>query len=604
MTASITVAMRSALTGLQVNQTALGLTSTNIANAGTEGYTRKVAELRTLLVAGQGGGVEVAAITRQVSEFLLRDLRAQHSQLGAAQVLGRYYQNTQDIFGPPGSSASISATVTGLANAFQALAVEPASPAAQQDAVNAALTTTRQLNAMAASVQKLRMEVNREIADLVTRANTLIGHITELNAEISRNTALGKPVGDLADQRDRDVAELAGIMDISYFVRDNGQMVVFAGNGRTLVDTIPATLSYTPTSAMSADVSYPSGGIGTIAVNGTDITTNISSGKLKSLIDLRDTVLPGLGLQLDRLAETLRDQIDAIHNTGTAIPAPNALTGARAFANPAADQVDITGTVRIAVLDRDGRAVGVPMDLDLDDLAAVVGGTPTANDIVNAINGVHAGAVPPIPGLAGATASVDADGRLVIAADNAAHGIGINEGTSRETVTGFGFSHYFGLNNFFVSIPAGGAASNITVRADIVADPQFAVRGALSGDALGAGDTAIAIGDGSVVQQLAAAFQLTLDFGEAGGLSQTHATLSEYAASIVATNANAAARADSDLSYREVIFADIRARADSLSGVNIDEELGNLILYQNAYAANARMISVLSEVLKILSELA
>lgn len=602
MSTAINVAMRSALSGLQVNQTALGVTSNNISNANTEGYSRKIADLQTVLIAGQGGGVEVSSVIREVSEFLIRDLRAQHSLLAETQVLDRYYSNTQDIFGPPSASSSVAATITELANRFQALSVDPESPAAQQDVVNAALALTRQLNKMSATVQDLRMEANKEIDTLVERANTLAANIAELNAQVSRNNALERPTGDLEDQRDRDVAELASIMDVSFFTRDNGQMVVFAANGRTIVDTLPATIAYTPSSSMSSTLAYP-GGIGGITVNGTDITTTISSGKLKALVDLRDTILPGFGDQVDELASVLRDSIDAIHNDGAALPAPQTLTGVREFSAPATDTVSFTGVVRIGVTDSSGHSVGVPIDLDFADLATVVGGTPTVDEIVDAINGVYAASTPAIPGLSGATASVNASGQLVITATSSANGIAINESTSVESVTGFGFSHYFGLNNFFTGITTGGLASNITVRAAIVADQQLVVRGELSEGTLANGDPAVTIGDNSVAQRLFNKFQDTLTFAAAGTVPQTQSSLAGYGATIVATNANLASRAATDLNFREVIFNDIKARSDSQSGVNLDEELGNLILFQNAYAANARMITVLSEILKTLSEL-
>ncbi len=595
--------MRSALSGLQVNQTALGITSNNISNSNTDGYSRKIADLQTLLIDGQGGGVQVADVSRNVSDFLTRDLWNQSSQLGTSQTLDKYYSNMQDMFGTPDASSSIASTITDLGNTLQALSITPESPSAQQDVVNSAQALTRQFNTMSSNVQDLRMEANKEIDTLVTRANTLIGNITELNAQISRNSALKKPIGDLQDERDRNVAELSSTMNISFFTRDDGQIVVFGGDGRTLVDTIPATMAYSPASNMSADVTYPGNGISPITVNGNDITTSITSGKLKALIDLRDTILPGLGDQLDELAGVMRDQVDAIHNDGAAVPPPSTLTGTRAFSNPATDTADITGTVRIGVVDSDGKSVGAPIDLSLDDLATVVGGTPTVNDVVDAINGVYAASTPAIPGLSGATASVNASGEFEIAATSSSNGIAINEGTSQESTTGFGFSHYFGLNNFFSGNSTGGLASNIAVRSDIVADPQLVARGQLSDGTLANGDTAVSIGDNTIATEIANKFQDTVAFAQAGTLPATNSSFSGYGASIVSTNANGASAASNDLSFRQTLYSDVKSRSDSQSGVNLDEEMGNLILYQNAYAANARMITTLSDVMKTLTEM-
>ncbi len=603
MSGSISVALSTALSGLSVNQTALSVTSNNIANANTEGYSRKITNLETNIIDGVGAGVLVSGISRIVSEFLIRDLRDQTSVLGNFAVLDSFYSNIQNMFGPPEASGSIAATLTELGNRLQALATEPESPNAQQDALIAVLAVTRQLNQMSDQVQDLRLEANREISVLVQRANTLISGIGELNVDIARAQALDKSTADLEDQRDLAVAELADIMDINYFTRESGQMVIFGGNGRTIVDTLATTIQYSPASSMNAAITYPNNGLGGITLNGIDITADITSGRLKGLIDMRDTILPGLGTQLDGLASVLRDQLDAIHNDGSAVPPANTLTGARSFTTPASDTVTLTGIVRIAVVDANGNSVGVPIDLDLDDLATVVGGSPTINEIRDAINGAYSGSGPAIPGLAGATASVNSSGQLVITADTGTNGIAINERTSQESVTGFGFSHYFGLNNLFTASSTGGYASNITVRAGIVADPQLLARGQLTEATLTNGNPAVTIGDNTVAQRMFAKFQERLAFAQAGAIPQTTSSLSGYGATIVSTSANLAAAATTDYEFKNALFEDIRAKTTSVSGVNLDEELGNLILFQNAYAANARMVQVLSDVLKILSEL-
>lgn len=601
-TSSISVAMRTAVSGLSVNQTALQTTSNNIANANTVGYTAKKVNLATVLLDGQGAGVQVSGINRTVDEFLLRDVRSQTSFLADATVRSDYYTSTQNMFGTPESNSSISSRLTSLANNLQALAVEPASNNSQLSVINAALTATRQLNQMSQNVQDLRNQADDDIAGAITSVNTLLNNIAQLNAQISRNVALNRPTGDMQDQRDEAVKQLASYMDVSYYTRPSGEMVIFSGSGRTLVDHSAASFSYTDASSLSASATYPGGGIDGITLNGVDVTTEFKSGKIKGLIDMRDTDLPNLGSELDRLATVLRDQINAVHNDGVALPPPDTLTGTRTFAAPT-DAVNFTGTARIAVLNDDGTVAGVPFDLNFADLATVVGGTPTVQDVVDAINGVHAAAVPPIPGLAGATASINADGALEITANTAGQGIAINEGTSAEAATGFGFSHYFGLNDFFVGSTVGGLAHNITVRSDIVDDAQRMARGQLNEGTLVNGDTGLTTGDASITSRMANIFTENVSFAAAGALPATSTTLSSYGANILGDNATRAADANDTKSFRETVLSDVQNKADSASGVNMDEEMSNLILYQNAYAASARVITTMSEVMKTLTDM-
>lgn len=602
-TASINVAMSSAVSGLSANQVALSTTSNNIANANTVGYTQKRVNLETVKLDGQGAGVRVANITRNVNEFLLRDVRAQTSLYADTTVQSEFFSYTQDMFGKPESASSIASRITSLATSLQALAVDPSSNNEQIGVVNSALNATRQLNQMSDKIQSLRDQADDSIQIAVTDVNTLLTSISELNTQISHNISLNIPVGDLQDQRDQAVEKLAGYMDISYFTRPSGAIVLFSGSGRTLVDHTAATFSYTPTSVMSATSTYPSGGIDGIKLDGVDVTTEFRSGQIKGLIDERDTVLPELNDELDRLATVLRDQINAVHNDGVALPPPNTLTGTRTFSAPATDTVNMTGTVRIAVLNADGTVAGTPFDLNLADLATVVGGNPTVNQVRDAINGVYALSVPPIAGLTGATASVNADGALVIDANTAGQGIAINEGTSAEATTGYGFSHFFGLNDFFVGSTIGGLAHNITVRSDIVADAQLVSRGQLSEAVLVNGDTGLTVGDSSVVARMANKFTETLSFAAAGGLPAITTTLSGYGANILADNASKSADADEQMKYRGSILTEVQNKLTSASGVNMDEEMANLILYQNAYAASARVITTLSEVMRMLTEM-
>ena len=117
------------------------------------------------------------------------------------------------------------------------------------------------------------------------------------------------------------------------------------------------------------------------------------------------------------------------------------------------------------------------------------------------------------------------------------------------------------------------------------------------------GSTAVTVGDSTVAQRLANKFNDRLSFAAAGGIPQTTTTMSGYGATILSTNANLAANIASDLAFRKIVYQEVLNKTQSASGVNVDEELGNLILFQNAYAASARMVTVVSEVMKILNEM-
>jgi flagellar hook-associated protein 1 FlgK len=342
------------------------------------------------------------------------------------------------------------------------------------------------------------------------------------------------------------------------------------------------TFTHTPSAGLDVSVTYP-GPIDGIYLDGVDITTELVNGKLGAMIRQRDTTLPNLAAEIDVLANTIFDQINAIHNDGAAFPPPNTLTGTRTVAG--GDAFAGSGTTRIAITDANGQLVAPPVELDLTAYATV-GALVTAIDTALGADG---------------TASI-VGGKLVIDAAVSTNGVVINE---NDTAIGTqGFSHYFGLNDFFVGDNSVNLASNIAVRSDIVTTPELISHTELSATAAIAGDQAITDGGISVAQRLADVFNTTIAFGATGELGATNVKMSEYASQILAFNATQAAEADNQIAFKEVLYSDIKFRAESFSGVNIDEEMADLITLQNSFAAVARVITVTQELMDTLNNIA
>jgi flagellar hook-associated protein 1 FlgK len=575
---SLDIALNNALTGLRTVQSALQITSNNVTNANTDGYSRKSAQQVSLVLAGQGAGVSITDVTREVNDNLLRQLRNYTSMIGQLTVNSDFFQRTQQIFGTLSSSSSLTAGLSDLSTAVEALATSPEDPTRQAAAITAAVALTQRFNDASDSIQQLRTEADQGIATSVNAINLDLGKIADLNDQIATNYASNMPTADLLDQRDLALTDLSQQMDFTTFTRSNGEIVIVSGGGRVLLDGTAPTLTHSPVAAADPSVTYP-GAIDGINFNGVDITSDIHSGKLAALIGMRDTTLPNLQTQIDSLATTLADQVNAIHNDGTGYPAANTLTGTRTVAG--ADPVAGTGTVRIAVVDGSGKLVAAPLDLDLTTVA-------TVTDVVNAINAALG---------ANGTASI-VGGKLQIDAANAANGIAINEGTS--AIGTKGFSNYFGLNDFFVNTGGTSSAAGIQVRSDIVTSPSLMSRGDLSMTAAIAGDSAITSGNNTIAARIATAFDTRVNFSAAGGLPASTTTLSDYSGQILGLNATSAANATNTLTYQQGLYADVKNRADSVSGVNIDEEMANLIKLQQNYGAVSRVISVTSTLMDTL----
>lgn len=597
---SLTIALHNALTGLQTSESVIQTISGNVTNANTEGYTRKTSQPVSRVLNLDGRGVDISQLSRVVDERLLSDLRANLGDLGLARTQQFYYQRVLDQFGTLTSDSSIAATVSDLASSMQGVASAPGSAAHRNEAVNAAVALARQLNDLSTQVQALRADADKEINNKINVINGELTKLADLNTQIESGQSLGRATAELEDLRDLAVNKISGLMDVQHFKRSGGEIVITLPDGKIIADKKARFLSHTPASSLAAEVSYPAAGINGILSGGLDITADIAGGELAGLIQARDKILPSLQSELDSLAQKLRDELNTIHNAGTSRPPAKTLTGTRTFAAPPTDTITLSSATRIAVVDQAGKFVAH------FDLAA---GSYTIAAIESAIDTNLFGF---------ATASTSLKGPLSISANAAGQGIaivdlGTQTVTDTDSISTFsGFSNYFGLNDLFVSgalVQGGssvGLANSIQVRGDIVADPALLSRGKLSTATSPtplAGDPAIELGDASIAQALADKFIEALPFSAAGKLPVMSTTLGGFAAEILSGTAVAASVAEKTASFRETLAEELTFRNAEISGVNVDEELRNLVLYENAYSATARVIQVANDMFDELSNI-
>jgi flagellar hook-associated protein 1 FlgK len=580
------IALSNALSGLRANQSALQITSNNVSNAQTRGYSAEIVALNSVSIDGQGAGVDLGPVTRNVSQQLLDAVRDETSAQSFAQTTSDQLSQLQNLLGNPNDGSSIASQLSNLATALQGLATTPSGSTQQMQVVAAAQQTAQTFNSLAQNIQSLRADADQSIQTSVNDAQTQLATIQQLNTQIQQLQALGQSTANLQDQRDVAVNALAGDLNITTVQRSDGTIGVYTTTGVALLDGTQApTLTHAAVSSVSPTVSYPGGGINGILLNGVDISSQITGGTIGALLQLRDTTLPQIGQQLDALANATVDQLNAIHNSGASVPAANSLTSA-ATGLTAATAFTGTGTVRLAVVDQNGNAVAAPLDLDISTVT-------TVGQLISAIN----------TGLGGAATASLVNGQLTISANNAANGVAINQENTDVNATGDGFSTFLGMNNLFVANPAVSTALTMAVRPDIVADPNIVSTGTLATGALAVGANAVAPGDNSIAQSMANMFNNAVSIPAAGGLGATSTTVGSYAGQIIGNAALQSSNASNTASFQSTLLQNIQNKESSLSGVNIDEEMSNLIVYQNAYSASARVISVVDAMYQALEQI-
>ncbi len=710
MSGTITSALRTAQSGLLTNQAALDAVSNNIANVNSAGYSRKIISMETRVVSGAGAGVQIAEITRAIDEGLLKSLRLETSSLKDYEARQGFYDRVQEIFGTPADNTSISHTVSQFTQALQSLALSPEKSVDQTEMVRRAMNVAQQLQDMSTAIQELRLTADQSVSSAVAEINRLSSSLGDLNDKIIRNESSGRDVTDLKDRRDQGIDQLAKLIDIRYFYRSDGDVVVFTSAGRTLVDNIPATLTHEAASSVNATTTHAEGDLNGLyvgtAIAGNDITNDIASGALNGYIELRDTVLPNMQSQLDEMAAEIRDSINAIHNRGVAFPGAQSMSGTRNLVSPSTQTITYSGTqdTAVSLFDNSGDQTATTTIRTLTGGA----GPFTVNAMASALqtwlqaNGASTATVTASTGQL--VISLNSTTRNLAFRDQASSTAGSTQGDATisfdanadtvidETVSGF--SNFFGLNDFFVDglpdnvyesgvidssfsgsaatltfrdstgllgsvaiasgdgltdiaakinaanvtvtasvVPDGSGnrlrfshdngasmtvtqasgdtllttldlhladvrvAASLNVRSDIKITPSKVASAAMQWDSTRGtgGEYLVSIGDDTTISAIAAAFTGTNSFDQAGGLASLTISFEDYAAAILSTSATMSNTNDENRVYQEGLASSLELKSDSVRGVNLDEELANLILFEQAFNSAARVIGVIQK---------
>lgn len=548
---TLSAALSTATSSLRAIQTRISVASSNIANADDVTYTAKTASQRTVINGGVASGVSIAAIGSKVDSYLVDGIVEATSGNGAAQILYQYLQTLSNSLGTvssDGSGDTLATQLSSLESALDELATTPESDTLKAQVVTDLEDAAASLRDTSDQVQTLRAKADSAIADAVDTVNDALHQIDSLNDAITLARASGQPTSDLEDQRNAALQVVAEQIGITSFVDSSGAMQVYAQSGQVLVGGSVHELAFTATGTVNGTSTYP-GGLSGIIVDGKDITSGLSTGAIAGLVTLRDTTLTAVQDELDALAVTLRDTVNAIANSGSAAPPPNTLTGSESVS--AGDALAASGTLRVAVTDADGAVVSTA-DFTLSSYA-------TVNDLLTALNTVS-----------GLSASLDASGHLVLAADSSSNGVAVAGGS----VGGENFSGYFGLNDVLV----GDDAAVLKVKSDLAGDStRFPVGSMSTTGTLAAGDSAVSAGSGTLATELADALR-------AAGISDAAADLVSGVSTMLSSAKSRASSAETTLGTLVDTFS-------SQYGVNTDEETARISELQNAYAASAQVLS-------------
>jgi len=610
-------ALSAALAGVQVTQQGLSVIAGNVANANTPGYVDETVTPVEVAAGGSGGSsVDSSGINRNLNALLQSQLWTESSGGSYADTASQLYQQLQQIYGTPGSSSSFDAIYNNFTGALQTLSSSPSSYASQAAVVGAAQELAQNLNGMTNSIQQLRSQAEAGISSDVQTANTALQQIANINQQLE-SAPSDAATATLEDQRDQDVAQLSQLMNVRVQKSANNQYTLFTSTGQQLVSGTQASqLSFnnvgtlSATSLWSANPSQDTAGTITLTSpsgSQTDLIASgaIQSGEIGAYLQMRDTILPQAQNQLDELANQMSQALSNQTTAGTAV-----VSGSQTGFSVDVGSLSAGNSVQLTYTD----AGSVQHTITLVALGA--GGSlplqTSPSNPNNQIIGVNfaggmAAVVTQLNAAFGTNLQFSNPSGTVLQAVNASSTTNVvNALSTTSTVTSLASGSaqlplfLDGTTPITGALTSAGSqttglAGRITVNAAVAAAPSSLVAYAAN---TAAGDPTR---PNFLLNQLTDA---TLSYAPTTGIGSAQqpfsGTLSDYMSAIVSQQSQAANAATNLQQGQDTVVSALQQRFNSSSGVSIDTELSNLIALQNAYGANARVMSTVQQMMSTL----
>jgi flagellar hook-associated protein 1 FlgK len=304
---------------LITQQQAISVTSHNIANVNTPGYSRQklIMTSNTWLnsaLGPMGSGVSADAIERIYDRFINGRINNESQQMGRWDAQKNAVESLEMIFNET-YGYGLNEAMSEYWNAWQALSNNSAGLTERQMLLTRGQILTSTFNKMDSDLSQSQKDLDISIRGTVADVNRLSEQLVDLNQKIVSSETGNQNASDYRDKRDVVLKELSELIDISAFEEATGAVSVLIVNGRPLVSGTALWQLSTQTNASGLqDVVWIDD-----AGNSVNISNDISGGKLKGWLETRDVVIPGYMNALDTLAQTLMTEVNNLHQSGFAL---------------------------------------------------------------------------------------------------------------------------------------------------------------------------------------------------------------------------------------------------------------------------------------------
>jgi flagellar hook-associated protein 1 FlgK len=374
---SLNASLATALTGLIAEQGAMQVTTNNVANVNTPGYSREDPVLVTSdpVAIGPltfGTGVTLQSVESIRDPLLESQIQQQTQSQGQFSTLASALQQTQANF--ISSTSDIGTAISNFFDSINQLSSDPPNLSLRQGVLTAAGDLATSFNTAANNLSQQQTSLDSSVVQTVTQINQLTQQIANLNQQVSNLQNVGESAGSFVDQRQQAIDQLSGLVDVSV-ISANNSLTLTTANGVPLV---------TGQQSFQLQTQITPAGLHDVYSQGNDVTSQITSGQLGGTLQARDQEIPAIQGQLDTLAAGVANAVNTVQaggfdlngDAGTNLfnPPPAGVTGAAASLSVAITDPSLIAASSDGSAGSNGNAEAM---YDLNNQAIVAGQTPT-----------------------------------------------------------------------------------------------------------------------------------------------------------------------------------------------------------------------------------
>lgn len=530
----------------------------NIANQETEGFSRQQVRSGTSAPdpTGLGGGADAQPTSRVYDKFVQRKILQENPRSEMFKSRGEFLQKIEIIFSETEGNG-LHKALNEFWNSWSQLSNQPESEPARMRVKEQSDVLASRFRGMHSQLSGLRKEINGRLVATVNKVNELGQKVAELNRQIFSYEGRQRVANDMRDARNQAIEELSALVDVNSFEDPNGRTTVIIGRDWTLVEGI---------NRYQLDGKMKGGELGMLNIDGVstndnrrDLTRTFREGEMAEMLRMRDDTIVEYQKNLDEIAFSLAGKVNKIHASGTGI-------------NSAAEMMKSTFGLNSAALNqplpflKDGIFQLHLVDPHNEILETyeieVQAGKDTLPDIVRRLNQTVND-----PGLL--QASIEGDGSLLL-----------QSGTDYKFIFGedqSSLAQVLGLNSFFDTLKG---AEDIQLSGHILENTN----NISTGKDLIPGDNRIAL-EIAKLQTRPTMRDETMTFDE-------------YYNGVLTGMGLKIQRNNTEQAQQESMVKQFKEIRSSISSVNMDEELADMMQYQKAYEASARFINTIDKMME------